>query len=181
MVGAVALQRRYTIHSDDEITTGLSAVFEVGYTSYLNESTAFSANKALDEQHLRSFIDRLQQFVMLFWGYDSVMHGLKITDTALSNRLSQMRSTLTAQIQQLQTSLIEYQTKQIRLSYGPPNNSQNAATQIDDYRRQTSQELAIRAQQICNYNTRLFVLTQQQGVPMAAAKLIAEAETGYHE
>ncbi len=180
-MGGVGFAEENTIRSDDDITAELAAVFEVGYSSYLNESNAFGANKTLDEQHLRSFIDRLQQFVMLFWGYDSVARGLKITDIAFGNRLAQFRSALTAQIQQLQTTLIEYQTKQIQLSYGPPNNSQNAAAEIDAYRRKAAQETAFRAQQICNYNNRLFVLTQQQGVSMAAAKLIAEAETGYRE
>lgn len=118
---------------------------------------------------------------MLFWAYGRVIYGLKIADPTLNNRLSQIHSTITAQINQLQTVLVTYQTNQVRLSYGPPDNAQNAAAQINEYRIQSSQEALLRAQQVSHYSNRLFTLTQQQGVPMAQAKLIAEAETGYRE
>ena len=163
----------------EEVNGRLSAIVEDGFAHFTNELNAFHANPAPDTNVIATFLNRTQQYSMLFWGYDHITRSLGISDANQSNRTSQIRSIVDGQIQQLQNLLNQYQTRQTQYTHQPPSAGQNAIQDAERYRQQVMAEVMAKRQQMFAYTNRLRELTQG-GVPYIQAELIAKQETGYH-
>jgi len=166
--------------SNQEINGVLTNIVEDGFQHFVAELNAFHAQAAPDANSISFFLNRIYQYVMLFWGYEHMTKSLGTADANQTNRLAQIRAYVEGQGPQIQELLNRCQAMQAHnYNYQPPlAAAQNAIQQANIYRQQVMSEVTAHQQQCFAYTQRLRELTQG-GMPYVQAQVIAKQETGY--
>jgi hypothetical protein len=161
----------------EEINSHLAQVVDNGFQHFNQELNSFHSNPATDQAAIEMFLNRVGQYQMLFWGYECVTKGL---GTASANQIDQvvrMRAMVDGARQQTQDLLNHcYQAQK---NYQMPVGGQNAVEDFQSRQFIANAELIAKRQQMFNYQNRLWELTQQGGMPLIQAQVIAKQDTGY--
>ncbi len=160
----------------EEINSRLAQVIDNGYQHFNQELNSFHANPANNQVAVEMFLNRVNQYAMLFWGYECVTRGL---GTASANQIEQvvrMRAMVDGAQQQTQNLLNHW--FQAQSNYQMPVGGQNAVEDFGSYQVKINAEVMAKRQQMFNYTNRLRELTQG-GIPFVQAQILARQETGY--
>ncbi len=162
--------------TNDEINARLARVTEDGFNFFNQELNTFHAHANNDQGAISTFLNRVSQYSMLFWGYETVVKSLGTASADLINRVGQMRGIVDGTQRQLQELLNHL--SQAQYNYPMPAPGQNAAQDWSAYQTTVMAEVMAKRQQMFNYTNRLHELTQG-GIPFLQAQLLARQETGY--
>lgn len=163
--------------TNDEINSRLAQVVDNGFKQFNQELSSFHSNPANDQVAIEMFLNRVSQYSMLFWGYECVTKGLGTASADQTDQVVRMRAMVDSAQQQTQDLLNHWY--QAQKNYQMPGGGRNAVEDFNSYRSNAMAEALAKQQQMFNYQNRLWVLTQQGGIPLIQAQIIARQETGY--
>ena len=147
--------------TNEELNGRLSAIIEEGFECFTKELNAFHENQVTGQDTTNAFLNRVRQYVLLFWGYEYVTKSLGIAEANQVDRVYQIRCLIDGQVNRLQELLNQYRSRQ---------------NVMDEVARNA--ETIAKQKQLFDYTNRLSELTRG-GVPYIQAQLIAKQETGY--
>ncbi len=158
--------------SVEEASAGMAAIVEDGFKYFNNELTAFRAAPPGDASKTAAFSQRVNQYVMLFWGYEHVTAGLKLGDAAQLARVTLIRGIVEDTLKQVQA----LQSQQYHAAAPQPAAIDPRYVALSTYN--ANNEFMLKQKQAFAYQNRMWQLTNG-GIPFIQAQLIARQETGY--
>jgi hypothetical protein len=160
----------------EEINSHLVKVVSDGYQFFNKELNSFHANPTNDQGTISTFLNRVSQYSMLFWGYENVTKSLGTASADQINQVGQIRAIVDGAQRQVQDLLNHLQQSQN--SYQMPTAGRDSTQDFNNYQSRVMAEVMAKRQQMYNYTNRLYELTQG-GIPFIQAQILARQETGY--
>jgi hypothetical protein len=160
----------------EEVNARLEKTVNDGFQFFNKELDTFHAAPANDQHAVSVFLNRVAQYALLFWGYETVTKALGTASAEQIGRVGQMRAMVDGvqrQVQDLLNHLYQAQT-----SYQMPMGGQNGVEDFGAYQIRVRGEMMAKQQQMFNYTNRLRELVQG-GIPFVQAQILARQETGY--
>ena len=165
--------------TNDEINSTMSKIIDGAVQAYNGEMNSFYASQTTDANLISMWLGRTQQFSLLFFGYELVVKSLGTATADQINHVSQVRSAIDAQGQQVWNLLNQARWSQVPHQYQPPTAGQNAIAEAQIYQAKLQAEMLAKRKQMYAYTNRLRELTQG-GIPYMQAEIMAKQETGYY-
>jgi hypothetical protein len=160
----------------EEINSRVTKVVNDGFQFFNQELNSFHANQSNDQGTISTFLNRVSQYSMLFWGYETMTKALGTATAEQINQVGQIRAMVDGTQRQVQDLLNHL--RQAQNNYQMPTVGQNAVQDFNSYQTTVMAEVMAKRQQMFNYTNRLYELTQG-GIPFLQAQILARQETGY--